>query len=244
MKRMIIGLLFATLATNAFAYYNPGQGRWLSRDPIGEPGFAVATTRQQPGQSSGLRGQGRWLSRDPMGAQALTVVQDGKVKLKRENPTSADQINLYAFVRNSAINHFDPLGLTVYLVHVPAAIPLVDHRMIVGDDGKGGSYVIDFGPRGGGCNRICGPGTISHFANPKESAWDQIRGMTGVEVKHWVLTTDRVDTQLAQDAKDWYQNAEPPSFIVGFRDCNQFAWSWIRWARFLQDQDDQIIWLP
>jgi hypothetical protein len=36
MKGMIIGLLFATLATNAFAYYNPEQGRWLSRDPIGE----------------------------------------------------------------------------------------------------------------------------------------------------------------------------------------------------------------
>lgn len=35
---MMIGLLFAILATNAFAYYAPGQGRWLSRDPIGEPG--------------------------------------------------------------------------------------------------------------------------------------------------------------------------------------------------------------
>lgn len=41
MKRMMmVGLLFATLATNAFAYYNPGQGRWLSRDPIEEQGGA------------------------------------------------------------------------------------------------------------------------------------------------------------------------------------------------------------
>lgn len=38
MKRMMIGLLFATLASNAFAYYMPGQGRWTSRDPIGEAG--------------------------------------------------------------------------------------------------------------------------------------------------------------------------------------------------------------
>lgn len=39
MRRMtMIGLLFATLATNTFAYYMPGQGRWTSRDPIGEEG--------------------------------------------------------------------------------------------------------------------------------------------------------------------------------------------------------------
>ena len=34
MKRIIIGLLFATLVANANAFYNPGTGRWLSRDPI------------------------------------------------------------------------------------------------------------------------------------------------------------------------------------------------------------------
>lgn len=38
MKRMMIGLLFLTVATNAFAYYMPGQGRWLSRDPVEENG--------------------------------------------------------------------------------------------------------------------------------------------------------------------------------------------------------------
>jgi len=41
MKRMIIGLLFATMATNAFAYYMPGQGRWMSRDPISDEAFLV-----------------------------------------------------------------------------------------------------------------------------------------------------------------------------------------------------------
>ena len=38
MKRMMIGLLFLTVTVNAFAYYMPGQGRWLSRDPIEEKG--------------------------------------------------------------------------------------------------------------------------------------------------------------------------------------------------------------
>jgi RHS repeat-associated protein len=212
MKRMMIGLLFATLATNAFAYYMPGQGRWTSRDPFESHG--------------------------------RIVVHEGKVRMKRENPASPEQINLYRFVNNDGINYFDPLGLTVYLVHVPSGIPLVDHRMIIGDDGNGGSYLIDFGPQGGGCNRVCGPGVIDYRPNPFESAWTRIQGLPGVAVHHWVLTTDRVDAQLAQDAADWYQNTQPPTFIVGFRDCNQFAWSWINWARFLQDQNDQIIWFP
>jgi hypothetical protein len=38
MKRIIIGLLLAISAAKAFAYYMPEQGRWLSRDPIGEDG--------------------------------------------------------------------------------------------------------------------------------------------------------------------------------------------------------------
>lgn len=36
MKRTMVGLVFLTMAANAFAYYNPGQGRWTSRDPINE----------------------------------------------------------------------------------------------------------------------------------------------------------------------------------------------------------------
>ena len=38
MKRIILGLLFATLVANAHAFYNPATGRWPSRDPMGEKG--------------------------------------------------------------------------------------------------------------------------------------------------------------------------------------------------------------
>lgn len=39
MKRMmIVGLLFVILVSEAFAYYMPSQGQWLSRDPIEEKG--------------------------------------------------------------------------------------------------------------------------------------------------------------------------------------------------------------
>jgi len=39
MKTMLVVSLFVSFAVNALGYYLPGQGRWLSRDPIGEPGF-------------------------------------------------------------------------------------------------------------------------------------------------------------------------------------------------------------
>jgi RHS repeat-associated protein len=39
MKRMFIVVLFVSFVSTAFSYYVPEQGRWTSRDPIGEPGF-------------------------------------------------------------------------------------------------------------------------------------------------------------------------------------------------------------
>jgi RHS repeat-associated protein len=34
-KRLILALTVTVFATNAFAWYQPAQGRWLSRDPLG-----------------------------------------------------------------------------------------------------------------------------------------------------------------------------------------------------------------
>src|SRR5213080_1800673 len=33
--------LACAATTNAFAFYNPQTGRWLSRDPVTEPGFTL-----------------------------------------------------------------------------------------------------------------------------------------------------------------------------------------------------------
>lgn len=88
MKRMIIGLLFATLATDSFAYYDPEQGRWLSRDPIGEPGFTS--------MSGGL----------PPTIQA--TVEDGEIGTETARLGGED---LYVFVGNDAIRYIDVIGL-------------------------------------------------------------------------------------------------------------------------------------
>jgi len=97
MKRMMIGLLFATLATNTFAFYNPGQGRWLSRDPIGEPGFTVATTGQQAA------------AQDDSEDNQLSDISPGRER--------AVEPNLYGFVLNNPQNRIDPLGLISFSKH-------------------------------------------------------------------------------------------------------------------------------
>lgn len=47
MKRLTIALTVTILATNAFAWYQAEQGRWLSRDPIHEKG-SVAYRHEKP----------------------------------------------------------------------------------------------------------------------------------------------------------------------------------------------------
>jgi hypothetical protein len=92
MKGMMIGLLLATFATNSFAYYNPGQGRWLSRDPIHEPGFTVATTGRQP-------------------ASAADADEQEPGSPTKPNPTKPNELNPYGFVLNDPQNRIDELGL-------------------------------------------------------------------------------------------------------------------------------------
>lgn len=87
-------MLFAALlmAQTALAFYNPSTGTWLSRDPIGEPGFQalqMASAKSQAG--SRVLESTHWISRDPIGEK--------------------EGINLYVFVMNNGINKSDFLGL-------------------------------------------------------------------------------------------------------------------------------------
>jgi hypothetical protein len=91
-RKIIIGsALFVALWTtqSARAWYDPSTGRWLTRDPIGEPGFQVlrrAATTPQP--EGALSSPTRWIHRD-----------------SRENE------NRYLFVLNDPVNEIDYLGL-------------------------------------------------------------------------------------------------------------------------------------
>ncbi len=89
--------LFVLLATQiASAYYCPSTGRWLSRDPMGEPGFEnlrAAGMLPKVGQaiSPASLPPGRWINRDPIAA--------------KKEP------NRYTFVANNPVGTVDLFGL-------------------------------------------------------------------------------------------------------------------------------------
>jgi len=95
-KSIITVLVVLLTAQIASAYYCPSTGRWLSRDPLGEPGFenlraAGATPRIGQVTSPISLTSSRWINRDPI--------------------STANDPNRYAFVKNAPVNLADPLGL-------------------------------------------------------------------------------------------------------------------------------------
>ena len=93
--KLILVVLFAFSAAQiASAYYCPSDGRWLSRDPIGEPGFenlraaGVAPPVGQVGGSASLP-PSRWVTRDKFDSGP----------------------NPYASMGNNPVMFSDPFGL-------------------------------------------------------------------------------------------------------------------------------------
>jgi hypothetical protein len=104
-KIAISGALFVALwtAQTALAWYDPSTGRWLTRDPVGEPGFqALQRAVAPPSAVSAPASQpSRWVHRDPA----------GEVDSERELAGRPDDANLYAFVENKPTTEIDPFGL-------------------------------------------------------------------------------------------------------------------------------------
>ena len=97
-KSIIIVLFMLLTAQIASAYYCPSTGRWLSRDPAGEPGFEnIRAAGIVPSVETSLP-PGRWINRDSAGEQQ-----------GRANFDSGP--NLYDSVGNNPMNYLDPFGL-------------------------------------------------------------------------------------------------------------------------------------
>jgi len=116
----------------------------------------------------------RWLNRDP--------IQEW------------GGINLYEFVRNNPISYVDRNGLDVYITIVggPSNIP---HMYVVGDDGNGGSYTLDFYPAKDG-ERLHGPGKYEYRHYPSLKPCDlafKLRGRLPT-----TPATDRAMNDLAK----------------------------------------------
>jgi hypothetical protein len=97
-KSIIVVLFVLLTAQIASAYYCPSTGRWLSRDPIGEPGFenlraAGAFPKIGRVTSPIPLTSSRWINRDPI--------------VETKEP------NRYVFVQNSPVQKIDVRGLGI-----------------------------------------------------------------------------------------------------------------------------------
>lgn len=131
-KKSIVVALFALLTAQiASAYYCPSTGRWLSRDPIGEPGFETlrAASVVSPVVGSVQSQSTRWINRDPVSESSFqtkpskvdttTAFLDAlgirsyftRSSLKPNKDANQNTVNLYIFVGNSPISTIDNLGL-------------------------------------------------------------------------------------------------------------------------------------
>ena len=95
-KSIVILLLVLLTAQIASAYYCPSTGRWLSHDPMGEPGFETI----------------RAASAVPKVGQVISPVSllPGH-RVERDPIAESKQANLYHFVHNNPITRMDYLGL-------------------------------------------------------------------------------------------------------------------------------------
>ncbi len=116
--KSLAAILFALLtAQSVFAYYCPATGRWLSRDPVGEPGFenlraASAMPQVRQVASTATLPPGRWVQRDPLPAPA------SQSSSKRAKSVTIGESNRYLFVDNNPITFVDSDGLDVIAIPI------------------------------------------------------------------------------------------------------------------------------
>src|SRR6516162_8671510 len=108
----------------AHAYYNPQTGRWLSRDPAGEPGFellrSVGAVPRAASTDVAALPQGRWFNRDPLGEtqriSATSALQPTLQADAEDEPAvrpgdARGSESSYGFIDNDPVNTVDCLGL-------------------------------------------------------------------------------------------------------------------------------------
>ncbi len=95
-------LILSSCAVQALAYYHPDEGRWISRDPIGEQGALAIREKKDSSQELS---HGTWLI--PEHKYGF-----GPYRNSEENIIAKDIYpGLYLFVHNNPVGRIDPTGL-------------------------------------------------------------------------------------------------------------------------------------
>jgi len=134
-KTMLLWLtvLLAAPVQDAFAFYNPSEGRWLSRDPVHEVGTAPWRLRAT--------------------AAARTAALDASDTEHTEAALGYDEgLNLYLFVRNSAPLSVDAVGTGIICSCTFFPLPLLMPLPPCGPhSGAAIGTIITRGPWTGSC---------------------------------------------------------------------------------------------
>ena len=103
-------------------------------------------------------------------------------------------------MRNDPVQRIDPTGLDYYITIGPGASG-VKHRFMVGDDGAGNHYIIDFAPdtdKTFSLHRLCGVGVFKYSPGIGKAS-ESLDSYQGIDRS--VVTTPEEDRKLAAAAK-------------------------------------------
>lgn len=218
-----------------YRYYSASTGRWLSRDPLREISLLVSIDSSKQKRPDSTR---KKLIPD------TSAFATHKRRCVRTDPD--DTASLYAFVWNHPIGRVDVLGLDVYKVVIyrkdDACCGCAHHRVIVGDNGNGGFYMLDVQNPTGRCR---GDGKIVYDGSGAGSAENEVTRLTqnrltssspdgepgGYEDGH-VSTSSGVDALLADLAAA--DNGKVWDYTFIWNDCGTFANQWLKDARDIQ----------
>ena len=154
-----------------------------------------------------------------------------------EDPLS---LHKYLYCQGNPVNMSDPLGLDVYKLVVYGKddpLGLVHHRMIVGDDGHVGSYILE---KGGNGLDLVRTAYLTYEPYRKLTAATTVEQQTGGAtisspnawrgyIAQYVKTSQADDSALNQAAQSL--NGKPVRYIFILNDCGTFANDWIKLAQ-------------
>lgn len=153
-SKLTVGLaILATLMVvdSALAYYNPATGRFLSRDPVGEPGFMlVQQTAMVAGITRGGMESSGFIPRDPEYVQ-----EEGGS-------------NRYAYVCNGPLNWIDPFGLAARDETSP-------ENWCTPQNDKGCCDCLVYS-EAGGAGSACQKAVAAVMRNRQKTDWPDFRG--------------------------------------------------------------------